>query len=132
MIKRGFIFFSFALVISSCKHDKGPNTEPELICNPPATVSFNNDLKPIFNQYCNTSGCHSGSSPAGNLDLTPAVAYTQLMKPSKGYVDTINPQYSVLYADMNSSSDPMPPTGKLDKCKLELVMKWIQQKAKNN
>jgi hypothetical protein len=102
------------------------------VCNIPETVSFNNDLVPLFNQNCSISGCHSGNAPAGNLNLEPVVAYSQLMKKSAGYVDTIHPQYSILYSQMSSASTPMPPTGNLDQCKIDLVMKWIEQKAKNN
>jgi hypothetical protein len=98
----------------------------------PDTVSFSRDIIPLFNQHCNTAGCHSGSNPKGNLNLEPTLAYSQLMKNGSGYIDTINPLFSVLHASMNSVSNPMPPIGRLDKNKLDLVLKWIEQKAKNN
>lgn len=128
--KINLLFVLVVPVLFSCKNDKGKIVEPS--CNTPATVSFNSDIVPLFNTYCNTSGCHSGTNPAGNLDLTAASAYTALTNPSSGYIDTIHPTYSVLYAQMNSISNPMPPTGKLNKCKIELILTWIQQKAKNN
>ena len=68
----------------------------------------------------------------GNLNLESAVSYGNLLDPQMGYVDTINPSSSLLYNSMNSTSNPMPPNGKLDKCKIELILKWIEQKAKNN
>jgi hypothetical protein len=120
------VFFTL-LGCFSCTHEK-----QEPICSPPATVSFQQNILPIFNQHCNTSGCHSGSVPSANLNLEKSVAYAQLTRKGKGYVDTLTPQYSVLYASMNSTSNPMPPNGKLDKCTVELVYKWIEQKAKNN
>lgn len=113
----------------SCTYEKA---ELNISCSPPAIVSFSNDIIPVFNQHCNTAGCHSGSNPEGGLNLEPAMAYSELMSSGSGYVDTITPRYSVLHASMNSSSDPMPPTGKLDKCTVELIYKWIEQKAKNN
>ena len=113
----------------SCAHD---SAEPFVTCNPPDTVSFSTDILPILNAECNTSGCHSGTLPGVNLNLEPCHAFTELMKPGSGYIDTVNPKYSVLYAQMNSTSYPMPPTGKLDKCRIDLVLKWIRQKAKNN
>ncbi|MES2591183.1 MAG: hypothetical protein V4608_04810 [Bacteroidota bacterium] len=122
-------FFCCLIFCYSCSYDKA---ELNVDCVSPETVSFSGDIQPVLNTHCAVSGCHSGSSPAGNLNLEPSVAYVQLMNNSSGYVDTITPIYSVLHASMNSSSDPMPPTGKLDKCTVDLILKWIQQKAKNN
>jgi hypothetical protein len=116
-------------VCYSCTYEKA---ELKVDCIIPETVSFSNDIIPVFNKHCNTAGCHSGSSPTGGLNLEPSVAYVELMTPGSGYIDTINPNYSVLHASMNSSSDPMPPAGKLDKCTIDKIYKWIQQKAKNN
>ena len=78
------------------------------------------------------AGCHSGSNPKGNLNLENSESYEQLWRKKSGYIDTLNPSLSVLYASMNSSSNPMPPAGKLDNCTVELILRWIQQKAKNN
>lgn len=125
-------YFLLVLLFESCTHDKGKIVVPEVTCNTPAVVSFSSDIIPIFDKYCNTSGCHSGSSPTGNLNLESSMAYSQLMKHSSGYIDTMHPDYSLLYAQINSTSQPMPPTGNLDKCDLNLIYKWIQQKAKNN
>ena len=133
MIRSLITYFVLTLLLyPSRKNDKGKLAQPEIICITPDSVSFANDLIPLFNKHCNGSGCHAGTNPGGNLSLDSAAAYNQLMNPASGYVDTINPSYSVLYAEMNSESNPMPPTGKLDKCSLELVLKWIKQKAKNN
>lgn len=113
------------LLCCSCNHE-------EAACTPPTTVSFSQDIVPIFNKNCNTSGCHLGTSAAGNLNLEASVAYAQLSKRGKGYIDTLTPQYSILYASMNATTNPMPPNGKLDNCTLGLVLRWIEQKAKNN
>jgi hypothetical protein len=125
MMKWHIITMATVLLCCSCNHE-------EAACTPPTTVSFSQDIVPIFNKNCNTSGCHSGTSAAGNLNLEASVAYAQLTKRGKGYIDTLTPQYSILYASMNATTNPMPPNGKLDNCTLELVLKWIEQKAKNN
>ena len=119
------ITIATVLFCCSCNHEA-------VVCTPPTTVSFSQDIVPIFNKNCNTSGCHSGTSAAGNLNLESSVAYAQLSKKGKGYIDTLTPQYSVLYASMNATTNPMPPNGKLDNCTIGLVLKWIEQKAKNN
>jgi hypothetical protein len=130
----GGCFYSCLIVVllflmSSCTYEK---VEPQVACVSPETVSFKKDIQPIFDDHCNSAGCHSGTNPSGNLNLEPALSYAQLSKKSSGYVDTLNPKHSVLYASMNSTGNPMPPNGKLDRCALDLVLKWIQQKAKNN
>ena len=130
MHRKGIVHIAYLFLLGSCISEKAPNVK--IICNPPAIVSFQQDILPIFNQSCNIGGCHSGSSPAGNLNLEPAVAYNELMASGSGYIDTIDPKFSLLYAQMNSVSNPMPPTGKLDSCTIQLVLKWIEQKAKNN
>lgn len=128
MIKNRHIYILFLLqLLNSCTRDRA-----EILCVSPDTVSFSHHIQPIFAKYCNESGCHSGNSPAGNLDLGQLSAYAELTNSKSGYIDTINPKFSLLYAQMNSTSNPMPPKGKLDKCTLELILKWIQQKAKNN
>ena len=123
------LIITAAVIFFSCTKDKGTLQSS---CNIPATVSFSKDIIPVFKQNCSTSGCHSGSNPAGNLNLDSAVAYTKLNKPGSGYLDTIQPNYSLLYSQMISTSNPMPPTGKLNGCTTSLILKWIEQKAKDN
>lgn len=133
-ILHNFFLLFVGIVLSSCVWDKAePMTAKDInVCDTIVTVSFSKNILPIFNAHCIDAGCHSGSSPASNLNLEASVAYTQLMRHGSGFIDTTNANYSLLYAQMNSVSTPMPPTGKLDDCTLNLVLKWIQQKAKNN
>ncbi len=114
----------------SCEKDKG--SLPVKGCNPPAQISYQQHIQPIFNTYCINAGCHSGASPGGNLNLEPSASYAQLMKSGSGYINTSQPNFSLLYSQMNSSSNPMPKTGKLDDCTIGLILEWIQQGAKNN
>ena len=46
------------------------------------------------------------------------------------YIDTVQPENSVLYGALTATSKIMPPSGKLDDCKIEMILKWIQQGAK--
>lgn len=117
------------LPLLSCTKDIG---RKKVDCIIPETVSFSKDIAPLFTANCSTSGCHSGNNPAGNLNLEASVAYAQLHKNGSGYIDTVNPKFSLLYSQMVSVNTPMPPTGKLDDCKLNTVLKWLEQKAKNN
>jgi hypothetical protein len=101
-------------------------------CTLPDTVSFQGHIVPLLSQNCALPDCHSGNSPQGNLNLEAAKAYSQLMKKGSGYIDTIRPQNSVLYSSLVSVTDPMPPTGKLNSCDIQLIVNWMAQKAKNN
>jgi hypothetical protein len=127
-VMKKYLFIA-AISFSSCTYEK---VEPVVACKTPTTVSFKQDIQPIFDAHCNTAGCHSGNNPEGNLNLEASKSYAQLWRKGKGYIDTLNPKFSVLYASMNSTSNPMPPAGKLDACTLALVLKWIEQKGTNN
>ena len=115
----------FIITVSNCRKDRGDLYRPL-----PDVPSFHNDIVPMFNSYCALSGCHEGGSPAGNLNLTAGVAYNQLFL--RHEIDTITPANSNLYQRMSGSGFIMPPTGKLNHYYYDLVLKWIQQKAKNN
>lgn len=123
------LFFAIATTIFSCVYEKA---ELKSDCVLPATVSFSNNVQPIFNTYCNVSGCHNGISHSGSLNLESTVSYAQLTAHGTGYIDTLNPQFSLLYSKLTSTSDVMPPSGRLDVCKISLILQWIKQKAKNN
>jgi hypothetical protein len=115
------------LALASCTYRK-----EQALCVVPETVSFAEHVQPLFTTHCALAGCHAGGAPTGNLNLEAGNAYAALTKAGSGYVDTVTPAFSLLYAQMNSASNPMPPTGKLEECSLNTVLRWIEQKAANN
>lgn len=121
-----------SLFIFSCYYNKG-EVKPSNVCDEViATVSFSKDINPILTAKCANNSCHAGNNPAGNLNLEASKAYASLMKRGSGYVDTINPQSSVLYSALVSVTNPMPPTGPLSPCELKRIETWMKQGAKNN
>ncbi len=116
------------VILAGCTYEHAA----ELHCSPPVEVSFSRDIQPIFNTECAMPDCHAGALPAGNLLLEAGQSYAALHDPGSGYLDTLAPRFSVLYAQMISVSTPMPPTGKLDDCTIGLVLQWIEEGAKNN
>lgn len=124
-----YVILLILVYYSSCIKDKG--TIVVKGCDPPVQVSYQQHIQPIFNTYC-VSGCHAGSTPSGGLNLESSVSYAELMQAGSGYVDTLNSNNSLLHWQMNAASNIMPPSGKLDQCTLDLIDKWMQQKAKNN
>ncbi len=113
-----------------CKRDAAI-VPVKVACNTPSTISFNSNVVHIFQKNCSSAGCHTASSHAGNLNLETNI-YVNLMKSGTGYIDTINPNYSLLYSQIMSTSKPMPPIGKLNECDIAIIYSWIEQKAKNN
>jgi hypothetical protein len=116
----------------SCTHQKKYNPMIQCAADTMSNVSFSANVIPIFTKNCIQSGCHDGGTAAGHLDLDSAVAYTNLMRAGSGNIDTVTPEASVLYNELISRTDPMPPAYSLDSCTIQLVLKWIKQKAKNN
>ena len=122
----------------SCRYDKyempTPDQKNVSTCNvlQQDSVYFKKNVLPILSKNCGVSGCHAGPNPEGNFNLEAVKAYTSLLQKGSGYVDTVNPNNSVVISSLNSVSNPMPPTGRLDDCSIKLIYKWMQQKAKNN
>ncbi|MBN8687375.1 MAG: hypothetical protein J0M10_10160 [Chitinophagales bacterium] len=113
-------------LLSGCYKDKTlvSDTGEEIT----RTVSFVNDIIPIFNKSCNNSGCHSAGAKAP--DLTVANAFTSLN--AGNYINLTNPQSSELYLWMTGKKGtPMPLSGP-DKDYNALVLAWIKQGALNN
>ena len=120
ILKPLFFIAIAGIMFTSCEYEWiQPEKKPI-----PETVSFSNDIMPIFNNGCNTNVCHgSGGEPP---DLSEGNAYNALL--DGAYVDTINPEASILYTSMNSGS-MVPYTSPGDD---DIVLAWIQQGAKNN
>lgn len=120
-IFRALLFILLAgFLFCSCEYEWiQPETPPI-----PDTVSFSNDIMPIFNNGCNTNVCHGAGGTAP--DLSEGNAYNALI--SGSYVDTETPEASILYTTMKSGS-MKPYTNPGDE---EIVLAWIQQGAENN
>ncbi len=111
----------FSLSIS-CKYDEVLPFEPD----PGVPVLFSADIIPIFENSCNSAGCHNGTQ---SPDLRAAVAYENLI--SGGYLNTEVPEQSLLYQWMTDALGPMPPLG-ANATNNATVLEWIKQGALNN
>src|SRR6478735_1718934 len=89
---------SFAVGLSGCYYDQVASFE-----GLPTNVSLKNDVQPIFNRDCNLSGCHD-AIPSHHPSLTPENAYNDLT--SGGYVNTTDPEKSILYLSINGGGMP--------------------------
>lgn len=91
-------------------------------------VSFATDIIPIFNNSCNTTGCHTtgGKSP----DLSVANAFNALS--GGNYINRDDAANSNLYLWMTGKkAAPMPLSG-INKDYNALVLAWIKQGGQNN
>jgi len=107
------------IVIFSCEYEKITYDAPD----PTVPVSYATDIQPIWDKGC--VGCHGvGEIPP---DLTPENSYNALI--NEGFVDTAQPDQSVIYTKMATGGSMAPYTNAYD---AGLVLLWIQQGAKNN
>lgn len=84
-------------------------------------VSYSGDIIPIVNTYC--KGCHSGSAPSGNIDLSNYQGVkTQAISGKLVGVVTWSPGFV-----------KMPQGGsQLPQCDQDKIMYWVSQGALNN
>jgi hypothetical protein len=107
------------LLSSSCTYDK---IEAKPL---PDTVSYKDDIQPIWDQKC--MPCHS-SSGGIDPDLTAENSYNSLH--DGGFVIANDADGSELYKQIASGS--MPPGNPLPQDQIDLVKKWINDGALNN
>lgn len=127
-----FSFLAIAILIgslyTSCRKDIGPVVVPPAITTP---VSFRNDVQPIFNASC--ISCHNATHQY--LQLDSCCSYYELFFTGANapYVDTLNPSQSLIIKRMTGEIGPtMPLTGQLPQDQIDLVLRWIEEGAKNN
>jgi len=124
VLRIGVVSIAIMAFAVSCKYDEVLPIKPD----PGVQVSFSEDIIPIFNASCNTSGCHNGSGPSPDLSMT--AAYVSLW--DGGYIDTIMPEASELYLWMSGLNGlPMPVEG-VNATYNATVLQWIIQGAQEN
>ena len=119
------IFLLTLLTMFSCFYDE-PIADSGL-SGPPEFVSFQNDLQPLWNANCNTTGCHD-ATPSHNPSLVQDNAYNALL--NGGYVNTAIPNASILFTEVSSGN--MPLSGQLTDAEIKQIYDWIRNGAPNN
>jgi hypothetical protein len=75
----GIALLALAGGLGGCAGSGGGGT-PKPACKPPAggvTISYSQNIQPIYNRSCALAGCHTGPVAAGSLDLTAGKSYRQ-------------------------------------------------------
>lgn len=135
-----FIIFgllAWACLYQSCVHDPilPEEVEPEpvdtmdvLIPCDPDVIYFTKDIQPILLGNCAFSGCHDATTASDDVILD---TYENVINTAE--VSPFNLSDSKLFEviSTNEADKVMPPTGKLDNDKINLITKWILQGAKD-
>lgn len=114
----GFVF----MFMVSCQYEF---IVPEEVIIPD-TISFSEDVIPIFNAKCNNGGCHAAGF--GILDLSPANAWEDLFR--KNQIDVDNPAQSPLYIKLTASGSTHQ--GRSTAQEQATILEWINKGAQNN
>ena len=111
---------SIPLVLFSCYYDEFPE-EIEVVIPPGQTVSFADDIIPIFESY-NCTQCHNPTGQSPNL--ASGSEYSSLVPT---YVSAGNPNSSRLYTQLAVNGHR-----NVDATSIALIKKWIEDGAENN
>ena len=133
-MKKLFILVLFATaILQACYYDNFDEIHPvplSTTCTRPDTISFANDVLPIFIASCGTSdnGCHQDGSSSGlglaNYSDTQATIDDST---EPNFLARIKHETSV------SQSKWMPkPSGKLTDCEIQKIENWFTQGRLNN
>jgi hypothetical protein len=139
-VKNKFLILSLLtgiiLLAITCKHEiplpdnngNGNDTTTQTNSCSPDTVYFINEILPLLNSNCATSGCHDAASHQGRVVLSN---YSKI----KSLVVPFNASESRLYNVVKQTGEdrmPPPPRAALTAQQLAKLEKWINQGALNN
>ena len=119
MKKMGFIALLFMAGLWSCEYE----TIKPVVVVPPDVVEYAAEVAPIFVE-AGCTGCHAG---AIKPNLMADKSWDALV--TGGLVDTENPGDSKLMVKINSGHGT---SGNLSAAQKALILKWIEDGAKND
>ncbi|WP_138429696.1 c-type cytochrome domain-containing protein [Fodinibius saliphilus] len=131
----GFLLLSCSSSTSSQDDSGGGDPPPE---DPNRLVSYSQDIQPIFNGNCATSGCHDAGSVSSGVNLSD---YNATMNSTgnqyeKKIVDPGNPNNSPLVDKIEENPDEgsrMPENGSaLEQAEIDSIKAWIDDGAPDN
>jgi hypothetical protein len=96
-----------------------PDTAPDAPYGDASACGFDAVIQPLFSTNCAVTGCHTGTTPTGNMNLSVGFAYAYIVEvasievPSLKRVKRFDPDHSYLYMKITgapaSGTSPMPP-----------------------
>lgn len=136
--------FLLLFFVISCTHepgdpvnpapDNGDNGNGDTVttqeCDPD-TVYFKNEILPLLQSSCGTTGCHDASTATNGVILTD---YDNIINTAD--VRPFDLEGSDLYEMITEPDEddrmPPPPNDRLSQEKIDLIATWINQGALNN
>ena len=147
-ISKGAGWSIILAVVAACGGGNGDMSGPDPgPPNPPtnSSVSFKDDVQPIFSANCALSGCHLPPNPQQGQNLSTGVAFFNIVNvpsrelPSMNRVTPGDPNNSYLahkirgtQNSVGGSGATMPIGGVLSAAEINTIVAWIQQGALNN
>jgi hypothetical protein len=93
----------------------------------------------VFDVSCALPGCHAGSAPQANLDLSAGSSYASLVGvsslnyPAELRVKAGSSAGSVMISLLRRERTPaMPPSGALPSAVIDSIARWIDEGAEHN
>lgn len=124
----GVVSIFLTIVLFGCKDTI---TQSDLFI-PSVNVSYSQHVQPVFNIYCNYSGCHNSEDAAGGLMLTSWAGTTS----NVSIVFPGDPDNSILIWSIkgNNGAKNMPPLGyqPLTEDQITGIEAWVAEGAKAN
>lgn len=133
-MKKSLVILITFLGLYSCTHDP---YIPDELKEPVQTedcdedmVYFVNEVQPLINSTCATSGCHDAATAQDGVILD---TYSNIIQ--TGDVKPFRPEDSELYEVLFEDGDdlmPPPPQSPLTDAQKQMIYDWIMQGAQNN
>lgn len=108
--------------LSACINDKMQVATPISTCDT-ASVTYTATIRPLTDQHCALSGCHTSADQAGGYDLSTHTGLKDIADDGK-LLGSIRHQTG--YSSMPQNAD------KLDDCTIAKYAKWVAAGAPNN
>lgn len=127
-LKNTLIIASFTLFFSSCYYDSleelhpapiiipGVNDSSSTACDTSVAITYNKDLKPIFEANCGAnSPCHQGTASNSGIDLSTYDG-------AKGIASKL---VGAITWDGTASNMPKGSASKINDCSIAKIKKWV-------
>jgi len=132
-----FLACAGMLFIVACDMGTQPKNEGNLNQD---SLSFSQNIQPIFSNNCAFSGCHGTSGAQQGMVLASGHAYSNIVNvystedPNYKRVQPGSADSSFLYLKITNPplGNKMPQGGSLTSGEISAIQKWIDQGALNN
>ncbi len=126
------------LALVACGNEKGLPFDPGGPA-PDPDATFTRVQSDIFSPSCALSGCHTGPAPQSGLDLSPGVAYQNIVgvpsveRAGLNRIEPGDPDSSYLVKKIRGDADiagsRMPLGGALNADEIRLLTDWVRRGA---